>query len=96
MVDGSGDSPSSSLSFGEVDHDELLHLKRRPAMMYFGHLGFGGCSLTGELVLLLGAPAINVNMPSAGSHSLLLLIGLLLLGEEPSTWLWCGGPQWDC
>jgi hypothetical protein len=31
----------------------------------------------------------------AWASLLLLLISLLLLGEEPCTWLWCGGPQQD-
>jgi hypothetical protein len=48
-------------------------------MVRFGQLGFDGCSLADELVLPLGGPVHDVNLPSAGSHLLLLLIGLLLL-----------------
>jgi hypothetical protein len=58
-------------------------------------MGFDGCWLVGELVLPLGGPALDVNVSSAGLCSLLLLIGMRVLGEEFGTWLWCSGPQWD-
>jgi hypothetical protein len=55
-VDGGGDGPGSSPSFGEVDRCGSLLYERGLAM---------------------------VHLSSAGSRSLLLLKGLLLLREEP-------------
>jgi hypothetical protein len=43
-------------------------------------LGFDGCSLISDLVLLLGGPELVVHLSSVGSHLLLLLRHLLLLG----------------
>jgi hypothetical protein len=50
-------------------------------------LGIEGCSLVGELVMSLGGPLLGVNLQSMDLRLLLLLIGLLLLKEEPYTWL---------
>jgi hypothetical protein len=82
-IDGGGDGPSSSPGFGEVDCHGLLHLKCRLAMVQFNQVGFNGCLLVGELALLLRSSALGINLPSTGSHLLLLLIGLLLLRKEP-------------
>jgi hypothetical protein len=38
--------------------------------------------------LSLRGLALGVNLLSAGSRLLLLLVGLLLLWEEAGTWLW--------
>jgi hypothetical protein len=58
-------------------------------------LGIDGYLLIVELILSLGCSVLGVNLPSADPHLLLLLIGLLLLEENPCTWLWCGGPHRD-
>jgi hypothetical protein len=82
-VDGGGDGPGSSPSFGEVDRCGSLLYERGLAMVQLGELGFNGCSLAGELVLPLCGFALDIHLSSAGSRSLLLLKGLLLLREEP-------------
>jgi hypothetical protein len=38
---------------------------------------------------------LGINLLSTDPRLLLLLIGLLLLGEEPNTWLQCSGPYRD-
>jgi hypothetical protein len=38
--------------------------------------------LTSELVVALGSQQLNINLPSADPCSLLLLVGLLLVGES--------------
>jgi hypothetical protein len=48
-------------------------------MVWFDQQGFDGCSLTGELVLPLGGPTLDVILSSMDSRSLLLLMGSLLL-----------------
>jgi hypothetical protein len=45
--------------------------------------------------LPLGGPALNIHLLSKGSRLLLLLIGLVLHGEGPGTWLRCDGPLLD-
>jgi hypothetical protein len=50
-----------------------------------------GCSL----IVSLGGLLLGADLPSADIRLLLLLIGLLLLGKEPYTWLRCGGPHRD-
>jgi hypothetical protein len=42
---------------------------------------------------MLRRPTFGVNLPSAGSRLLLLLIGPMLLRKEPNVWLWCCGSQ---
>jgi hypothetical protein len=43
----------------------------------------------------LGGPLLGVDLLSMDPCLLLLLIGLLLPGEEPYTWLQCGGLYHD-
>jgi hypothetical protein len=59
-------------------------------------LSVEGWSLTDELVVSLGSRLLNVDLLSMDPRWLLLLIGLLLLGKEPYTWLRCGGLHRDC
>jgi hypothetical protein len=51
--------------------------------------------LADELIMVMGSTQLSVNLRSVDSHSLLLLVGLLLVGEEVHTWLWHGGPHRD-
>jgi hypothetical protein len=49
-------------------------------------LSIEGCSLDGKLIMSLGGPLLSVDLRSVDPHLLLLLIGLLLLEDEPCTW----------
>jgi hypothetical protein len=51
--------------------------------------------IVGKLIMVLGIPQFSVNLPSMDPCSLLLLVGLLLVEEEPHTWLWHGGLHHD-
>jgi hypothetical protein len=61
--------------------------------MQFNQLGIEGYPLASELILTLGGPQLSVDLPSVDPHLLLLLVGLLLVGEELHTWLWHSGPH---
>jgi hypothetical protein len=52
-----------------------------------GHLGVEGFLLAGELVMGLTYPPLGVYLPSVGPFFLLLLVGLLLIGEGLHSWL---------
>jgi hypothetical protein len=71
VVDGSGDVPGLSPGVGEVNCYTPLN----------------GRSLTGEFASQLHSPALGVDLPSAVSRLLLLLIGFLLVRKEPNVWL---------
>jgi hypothetical protein len=73
----------SSLGGGEVNCYAPLCLESGLAVVQFGQLGLDGRSLTSELASPLRGLTLSVNLPSAGSHLLLLLIDLLLLRSEP-------------
>jgi hypothetical protein len=45
--------------------------------------------------MALGGPQLSVNLPSVDLCSLLLLVDMLLVGEELHTWLWRGGLHRD-
>jgi hypothetical protein len=59
------------------------------------HLGIEGCLLASELILALSCPPLNVDLSGADSHLLLLLVGILLIGEELHFWLGCHHPHRD-
>jgi hypothetical protein len=51
--------------------------------------------LTGEFTSPLRGPMLSIGLLNMDSHSLLLLIGLLLLRKEPSVRLRYSDPQRD-
>jgi hypothetical protein len=59
------------------------------------HLGVEGCLPTSKLVMTLSYPPLSVDLPGVGSRLLLLLISLLLIGEELHFWLGYHHPHHD-
>jgi hypothetical protein len=51
--------------------------------------------LTGKLIVVLSYLQLVIDLPSACSHLLILLISLLLIGEELHSWLGYYGPHRD-
>jgi hypothetical protein len=55
-----------------------------------------GCLLVGELIMVLSCPPLDVDLSGVGLRLLLLLIGLLLIGEGLHSWLRCRRSHSDC
>jgi hypothetical protein len=60
-----------------------------------GHLSVEGCLLIGELIVALGCPLLNINLPGAGSRLLLFLVSLLLIRGVLHSWLRYRRPHHD-
>jgi hypothetical protein len=82
MVDGGSNDSGSSLGFGEVDGGGSLHLHHRLALVQLGHLGVEDHLLAGKLMMALSYPPLGVDSSGVGLRLLLLLVSLLLIGEE--------------
>jgi hypothetical protein len=82
-VDGSGDVPSPSLGDGVVNCYGPICLERRLVVVQFSQVGLDGRSFIGELASPFRSAMLGVDLLSAGSHLLLLLIGLLFPRREP-------------
>jgi hypothetical protein len=96
MVDGDSDGSCSSSGFGVVDGGGQLCPQCSLASVQLGHLGVEGCLLASKLVMTLGCHPLSVDPPGVGLRLLLLLVGLLLIGEELHSWLGCRRPHHDC
>jgi hypothetical protein len=76
VIDGNGSFPT--LGFGVVDGGGSLSTQHSLALVQLGHLVIEGYLL----IMELSCSPLGVDLSGAGSCLLLLLVGLLLLGEE--------------
>jgi hypothetical protein len=96
MVDGNDNGSCPSLGFCEFDGGGSLRPQHGLALMQLDHRSVEGCLLTGKLIVVMSCPQLGIDLLGAGSHLLLLLVSLLLIGEELHSWLGYRHPHHDC
>jgi hypothetical protein len=64
-------------------------------LVQLSHLSVEGYLLIDKLIMVLSYPPLDDDLPGAGSRLLLLLVSLLLIGEELHSWLEYRRPHHD-